>query len=67
MVPIGTVVATVDVDGGNSAEELEHVALKEEEEPVSEPTNVLVENSREEIEATRWYSSSREHSRTIDC
>lgn len=56
VVPIGTVVATVDMDGENSAGELEHVDSKEEEVPVSEPTNVLVENSREEVEDTRWYS-----------
>ena len=56
VVPIGTVVATVDMDGENSAGELEHVDSKEEEVPVSEPTNVSVENSREEVEDTRWYS-----------
>lgn len=56
VVPIGTVVATVDMDGENLAGESEHVDLKEEEVSGSEPTNVLSENSRKEVEDSRWYS-----------
>lgn len=56
VVPIGTVVATVDMDGEDSKVEIENPKPKEEKTPVEDPVSVSTEKSDTKAEDARWYS-----------